>query len=98
MPGNIHKRIKHAYTRNCCKKKEKKPLSENFYFCKEIFPCKRSNDNSSRNPAIKSKCNRLNCFNNTSCNNKIAGPDNGGEYCETNSNKNLALVMGCVVH
>src|SRR6186997_1933299 len=98
MPGNIYKRIEHAYTRYCGKKKEQQPLFKNFYFCKEIFPCKRSNDDSGCNPTIKSKCNRLNCFNNTSCDNKITGPDKCGEYCETDSNKNLALVMGCVIH
>src|SRR5215204_3125043 len=98
MPGNIYKSIEHAYTRNCCKKKEQESLFKNFYFRKEIFPYKRSNDDSGRKPTIKSKCDRLNCFNDTSCNNEITGPDEGGEYCETNSNKNLALVMGCVIH
>src|SRR5688572_5483308 len=98
MTCHIYKRIEHAYTRNCCEKKEQESLFNNFYFSKEIFPCKRSDDDSGRKPAIKSKCNRLNCFNNTSCNNKITRPDQCGKNGKTNSNKNLALVISCVIH
>src|SRR5205809_6975232 len=98
MARYINERIKHADTGNSSEKKEQEPLLNNFYFSNKIFPCKRSNDDSGRNPAIKSKSDRLNCFDHTSCDNKITGPDKGGEYCERDSNKNLALVMGCVIH
>ncbi len=97
MPRDINEGIEHADPCYGGKQKEQEMLFDDFCFSSKIFPGEWKNNNSSTQPAIKSKGNGRNIINNASCDNKISRQDKRGKNCQANSNKNLALMM-VVIH
>jgi hypothetical protein len=52
---------------------------DNGFFGSELFPGKWRNQYCCKAPAVKCEGNRVNLFNNSSCNNKITRPDDNSE-------------------